>query len=222
MDSKQAAERKQTDILIGSRGEVERSDAWNALLPMIYKSILAHLNFLIAKNAIPNGFKNRNWNTFAQTETAAIVAHLLANDHKVLKAFRRDSKFTTFLYRIVVNHVNGKLRLAEFRYYRESLDAIDEDDNIRHERLLWEVSQDIESVEASVLKNERKDAVAACLRALPTMQREVLIQTLLEKRSADEVGNALGKSSNAIAKIKSRAWKKLLRCLREKGWLDLS
>jgi RNA polymerase sigma-70 factor (ECF subfamily) len=107
-----------------------------------------------------------------------------------------NARFTTWLYRIVVNLAIDRKRRPAFGAMEDADEPIDETDNGF----------------AGIHKRQVADAVAAAVKLLPERQRVALALCFFEEMSNIEAGAVMGLSVGAIESLLVRA----RRALRQK------
>jgi RNA polymerase sigma-70 factor, ECF subfamily len=126
---------------------------------------------------------------------------VLVKVFKNLHRFRGDSKFTTWLYRVTLNHCRNvqayRARRHEKRH--DSLDATSEDDegSVRKR----ELADTRPGAEDELLKNERLQLLTQELNRLDPIWKEILVLRDVEGLSYDEIGQML---DIAAGTVKSR------------------
>lgn len=117
--------------------------------------------------------------------------------HARLKDFRRDSAFSTWLYRVASNHCLDLLR-REARRKTDSLEALTERDGATLQRLLLDPSDRTRSLEEA-------DLVRAVLARLPEDYRLILTLRELEGLEYKEIMAALDCSLDSVKAKLQRA-----------------
>jgi RNA polymerase sigma-70 factor (ECF subfamily) len=116
---------------------------------------------------------------------------VLVKVFKYLPRFRGESKFTTWLYRVTLNHCRNvqayRARRHEKRH--DSLDATTEDDEgSTRKRELADTRPDAEAI---LLQSERIAIMKEELAKLDPIWQEILILRDVEGQSYEEIGTAL-------------------------------
>jgi RNA polymerase sigma-70 factor (ECF subfamily) len=112
------------------------------------------------------------------------------------------ARFTTWLYRIVVNRCIDYRRSLKHETLPEEFDAVDPSAN----------------VEEMMVANEQGTALAKALRALSVRQRAAMTLVYDEGMSGAEAARVLGLSSKAVERLLARA----RACLREQLQTELN
>lgn len=155
--------------------------------------------------------------TYAEEAAQEVFVKVYRN----LARFRGDSKFTTWLYRITLNHCRNvqayRARRHEKRH--DSLDArSDNEDGPGPKR---ELPAGAASAEEELLKGERLAFLREEMARLDPIWREILLLRDVEGMSYDEIGAALelaaGTVKSRIHRARGELRKRLTRKLREAG-----
>ena len=113
-----------------------------------------------------------------------------------IRLFRGDSKFDTWIYRLVVNCCTDHHRRGRrWQPLADTLRAVGE------------------SVLHRVVRVERSELVAAAVRRLPVDQRVVVVLRYTENLSYEEIAQIVGISEGTVASRLNRAHKALKRRL---------
>ncbi len=129
-----------------------------------------------------------------------------------LTAFRGDSKFSVWLYRIVSNVCLDFLR-SKNRRPTVSLSTENDDG----EEVELDVADDSNSPELVLERGLTRDAVRRGLAALPDDHREILLLREIQGLSYDEIGEVLGIEPGTVKSRIFRARKKLCAFLIKDG-----
>lgn len=142
------------------------------------------------------------------TQEAFIAAY------KSIKNFKAEAKFSTWLYRIVMNY--SKNRLKQLR------------DRSRHEIVSMDESGDVKSESAGnpsmsydsnpgidMEKREREAYVQKCVNSLDAEHREVLVLRDIQGFSYDEIRDILKVPDGTVKSRLSRARNALKDCLKK-------
>jgi RNA polymerase sigma-70 factor (ECF subfamily) len=121
--------------------------------------------------------------------------------YRARKKYEPKAKFTTWLFRIAVNHCLNEIRS---RKNQPSLSAPLQD-------LLEEPEG--EKPDARLSRSELQRAVKAAIDALPENQRMAVILSRYEDMSYDEIAEAMGMSLEAVKSVLFRAKENLKMAL---------
>ncbi len=120
--------------------------------------------------------------------------------YRSLGSFRRDSRFSSWVYRIAVNTAKDHLR-SEARHPHVSLDKDSEDDDGESEPMQVADESVSADPQASAEKNETRRIVRAALARLSENHREILILRDIEGYSYEDISDMLGLE---LGTVKSR------------------
>lgn len=129
-----------------------------------------------------------------------------------LSSFRGDSKFSSWLYRIVSNLcLDFKRRQSR----RPSSSLTVEDDE--GESTVLDIADESQSPEALLERKLTREAVRRGLAALPEEQRQILLLREIQGMSYEEIGDAMGLEAGTVKSRIFRARKKLCAFLLKDG-----
>jgi RNA polymerase sigma-70 factor (ECF subfamily) len=130
-----------------------------------------------------------------------VAQDIFVKVYKARMKYEPKAKFTTWLYRIAVNHCLNEIRAGKSR---PSLGApINE--------LLEHPSA--EDPDARIHRQELRDAVKAAVDALPDNQRMAVLLSRYEDMSYDQIAETMGLSLEAVKSVLFRAKENLQRAL---------
>ena len=129
-----------------------------------------------------------------------------------LSSFRGDSKFSSWLYRIVSN-VCLDFRRRQSRRPSASL-TVEDDDG---ETLQLDIADESQSPETLLERKLTRDAVRRGLQELPEEQRQILLLREIEGLSYDEIAEAMDLEPGTVKSRIFRARKKLCAFLLKDG-----
>ncbi len=135
-----------------------------------------------------------------KTEAEDAVQETFMKAYKALKGFRGDALFSTWIYRIAVNHVLNRLRkLSRHRQTDLDLDSISSNSTPL----------------ASSRTNSLREAVVKAVDGLPPRQRAIFHMRYEEDRSHREIAEILELSEGAVKASYHHAVLKLRESLKE-------
>lgn len=129
-----------------------------------------------------------------------------------LPSFRGDSKFSSWLYRIVSN-VCLDYRRRQARRPSSSL-TVEDDEG---ENVQLDVADESQSPEALLERKLTREAVRRGLRELPDEQRQILLLREIQGMSYDEIADAMDLEVGTVKSRIFRARKKLCAFLLKDG-----
>jgi RNA polymerase sigma-70 factor (ECF subfamily) len=127
-----------------------------------------------------------------------------------MDSFRRESKFTTWLYAIGINLARGALRKAKRTRSLDEKDVGNLLPSFNHGMFEHEV--DTWSPEHFAILSDRKQMVHEAIARLPDDYREVVIMRDIEEWDTDEVARALDISNGAV-RVRLHRARQALRAL---------
>ena len=129
-----------------------------------------------------------------------------------LDSFRGDSKFSSWLYRIVSN-VCLDFKRRQGRRPSSSL-TVEDDEG---ETLELDIADESQSPEALLERKLTREAVRRGLQELPDEQRQILLLREIQGMSYEEIGEAMGLEEGTVKSRIFRARKKLCAFLLQDG-----
>ena len=129
-----------------------------------------------------------------------------------LSSFRGDSKFSSWLYRIVSN-VCLDFKRRQGRRPSSSL-TVEDDEG---ETLELDIADESQSPEALLERKLTREAVRRGLQELPDEQRQILLLREIQGLSYEEIGEAMGLEPGTVKSRIFRARKKLCAFLLQDG-----
>jgi RNA polymerase sigma-70 factor (ECF subfamily) len=141
-----------------------------------------------------------------------VVQEAFLSAYRSLKTFRRESRFSTWLYRIVVNHTKTRLQQLKIRSrYEDS--AIDDPPAAEGAKSLHPMtSGDVPLIE-QIEKRELNERVQECIGTLDDEHREVLVLRDIQGFSYDEIRDILHIPEGTVKSRLFRARTALKDCL---------
>lgn len=140
------------------------------------------------------------------TQEAFIAAY------KSIRKFKAEAKFSTWLYRIVINH--SKNRLKQLRHTAKSGNiSIDDPLEAKSERLLNPSLVNGANPGTQMEKREREIHVQRCITSLDHEYKEVLVLRDIQGFSYDEICDILKIPDGTVKSRLSRARNALKDCL---------
>ena len=129
-----------------------------------------------------------------------------------LSSFRGDSKFSSWLYRIVSN-VCLDFKRRQGRRPSSSL-TVEDDDG---ENVQLDIADESQSPETLLERKLTREAVRRGLAELPDEQRQILLLREIQGLSYEEIGEAMGLEAGTVKSRIFRARKKLCAYLLKDG-----
>lgn len=145
-------------------------------------------------------------------DAADMAQEAFIKAYNSLTAFRGDSKFSVWLYRIVSNVCLDFLR-SRSRKQTVSLSTENDDG----EEVELDIADDTHSPEQLLDRSLTRDAVRRGLAALPPDHREILLLREIQGLSYEEIADVLGLEAGTVKSRIFRARKKLCSFLIKDG-----
>jgi RNA polymerase sigma-70 factor (ECF subfamily) len=120
------------------------------------------------------------------SEALDVAQEAFLKAYRAIGAFRGDSAFYTWLYRIAINTAKNHLVAARRRPVDFELDLQDPDQYELSNRL-----KDVDTPEGLLLSNEIREAVEDAIRGLPEDLRTAILLRELEGMSYEEIAEAM-------------------------------
>ena len=119
-----------------------------------------------------------------------VVQEAFLSAYRSLKTFRRESRFSTWLYRIVVNHTKNRLMQVKARSHYESPVMDDSPEKEGNRSPCQTPSCEAPLIE-QIEKRELQENVQKCIGSLDDEYREVLVLRDIQGFSYDEIRDIL-------------------------------
>lgn len=132
--------------------------------------------------------------------------------YKSIKKFKAEAKFSTWLYRIVVNYSKNRWKQLRSITQHEGV-SIDASGKIKIEGALCQVSANDTNPGAQMEKREREAQVQKCITSLDEEYREVLVLRDIQGLSYEEIKDILKIPDGTVKSRISRARNALKDCL---------
>jgi RNA polymerase sigma-70 factor, ECF subfamily len=132
--------------------------------------------------------------------------------YKSIKQFKAEAKFSTWLYRIVVNYSKNRLKQLRNIAMREGV-SIDDSGEIKTEEMLNQSLVNGASPGAYLEKREREVQVQKCITSLDEEYREVLVLRDIQGFSYEEIRDILKIPDGTVKSRLFRARNALKDCL---------
>lgn len=120
--------------------------------------------------------------------------------HKSLKKFRGDSLFSTWLFRITVNHCKNRLKFLGRRRYYQSV-SMDQPQETEEGDLYHEVEDESPDPESTLSSQETQQLVQDAISKLDPEHRLVIVLRDIEDMSYEEIADML---DIKVGTVKSR------------------
>ena len=137
----------------------------------------------------------------SREDAEEIVQDAFLNAYRALRTFRRDAKFSTWFYRIVVNRALSKVKRK-----RAAIASIEEE-------ISESSAADVDAAFESLAQAERRAFISAGLDRLSVDDRLILTVYYLSENSIEEIVEITGVSAGNVKMKLHRARKRLYAAL---------
>ena len=147
-------------------------------------------------------------------DACEIVQDAFVSAHKGMRGFEGKSRFSTWLYTIVVNLSRNRLKQLRIRSHHEVL-SMDAPVLTDEGSLSLEVASDDPPIDERLEQKELQRKVQDCVRALDEEYREVVVLRDINGFSYSEIQNMLKIPEGTVKSRLSRAREALKDCLKK-------
>jgi len=148
-------------------------------------------------------------------DACEVVQEAFLSAYRAINKFRGNSKFSTWLTGITINHAKNRLRQTQSRSYHEVVSIDDPVDTELGQLTLDPPTQEASAIE-QLEQKEVQQKVQECIGGLDKDQRDVLVLRDIEEFSYDEIGLILKIPGGTVKSRLSRARDALKDCLKMK------
>ncbi|MCX7834450.1 MAG: RNA polymerase sigma factor [bacterium] len=145
-----------------------------------------------------------------QKDAEDVVQNAFIKIWEELSTFRGESKFSSWLYRIVYNMSLNKLKSRAIRNFLRIQEDYDEEDF----ETITLVNPD-DNPEQKLIEKEKKERLEQAIRKLSMKQRTIFIMRVEQGLSNAEIAEITGKSEGSVKANLSFALAKLKKLLEE-------
>ncbi len=146
-------------------------------------------------------------------EACEVVQDAFVSAYKNIGAFRRESKFSTWLTSITVNLSKNRLKQVKSRRGHEAF-SIDEPLQVGDGQIVVDPPSNEPSVLDRLEKRDIRNRVQDCIKALESDFREVLVLRDMQDFSYEEIGNMLRLREGTVKSRLFRAREMVKDCLK--------
>jgi RNA polymerase sigma-70 factor, ECF subfamily len=132
--------------------------------------------------------------------------------YKSIKKFKAEARFSTWLYRIVINYSKNRLKQIRGRERRERI-SLDDSGEVKTEGTLNQSLADCINPGTYLEMREREAQVQKCIASLDEDYREVLVLRDIQGFSYEEIRDILKIPDGTVKSRLSRARNVLKDCL---------
>jgi len=150
--------------------------------------------------------------TGSYEDACDVVQEAFLSAYRALKTFRSESRFSTWLYRVVVNHTKNRLQKLKTRSRHESQTIDDPPDMEGGRPFCQTTSGDVPLIE-QIEKREMYEKMQECIGSLDEEHREVLVLRDIQGFSYDEIRDILKIPDGTVKSRLFRARIALKDCL---------
>jgi len=145
-------------------------------------------------------------------EACDIAQEAFISAYRSIRKFKAEAKFSTWLYRIVINYSKNRLKQMRGRDRREGV-SLDDSGEIKTEGILNKSLIDCDNPGTHLEKREREAQVQKCITSLDDEHREVLVLRDIQGFSYEEIRDILKIPDGTVKSRLSRARRALKDCL---------
>ena len=195
------------DDLSGHNGVQHQEAAHQDLANYLFRVAISYLDLRQESVSILYALADWELAELAQDFVQETLGKLVRDKHALLAKYSGTGRFTSWMAQVIRNEIAGELRRAAWqkRYAHDPA-----------ELLAYVVSVD-DGPEQRAAAAQIGEVLHSCLQKLPENYRIAVWDRLVEGDSAEEVGNRLGVSANAVNLLVFRGKKKLRAYLEEAG-----
>ena len=124
--------------------------------------------------------------------------------YKSLHKFKGDSKFSTWIYKVVYNSCLDRLKQYKKNYALVPIDEFNENQ-----------VKTLDNAFDALVSQDRKNAIQACLNKLPSEDSFLLTLYYFEEQSLEEISKIVGLTGNNVKVKLFRSRKKLATILKQ-------
>jgi len=145
-------------------------------------------------------------------EACDVTQEAFISAYKSIKKFKAEAKFSTWLYRIVVNYSKNRLKQLSGLSKKEGV-FMDDNTEKRADDILNQSLVNSANPGTQMETREREAHVQKCISSLDEEYREVLVLRDIQGFSYDEISNILKIPDGTVKSRLSRARNALKDCL---------
>jgi len=146
-------------------------------------------------------------------EACEIVQDAFVSAHRNLKGFKGKAKFSTWLYRIVINRSKNRLNQLKTQRHREPF-SIDDPLLTNDGQIAGEPASNEPSALETLEEKDTRQKVRECIHSLDDEFREVVILRDIQGFTYEEISDLLGIPDGTVKSRLFRAREALKDCLK--------
>lgn len=147
-------------------------------------------------------------------EACDVTQEAFVAAYKSIRQFKAEAKFSTWLYRIVINYAKNRLKQLSGRSRQEGF-SIDDAGEIQAGQLSDHTAMHEDNPAMQMEKREREAHVQKCINALDEEYREALVLRDIQGFSYEEISAILKVPDGTVKSRLSRARNALKDCLQK-------
>jgi RNA polymerase sigma-70 factor (ECF subfamily) len=147
-------------------------------------------------------------------EAAEVVQDAFLSVYRNIKSFKGKSKFSTWLFTIVMNLSRNKIKQLQSRRHRENF-SIDDPVETDNGKITVEPLSDNPSAQERLEQHQRDQKIRGCIRSLENEFREVIVLRDIQGFSYDEISDMLKIAMGTVRSRLHRARLSVRDCLKK-------
>jgi RNA polymerase sigma-70 factor (ECF subfamily) len=147
-------------------------------------------------------------------EAAEVVQDAFLSVYRNIKSFKGKSKFSTWLFTIVMNFSRNKIKQLKSRRHRENF-SIDDPVETDNGKITVEPLSDNPSAQERLEQHQRDQKIRGCIRSLENEFREVIVLRDIQGFSYDEISDMLKIAMGTVRSRLHRARLSVRDCLKK-------
>ncbi len=146
-------------------------------------------------------------------EAQEVTQEIFIKVYHALPEFRGESKFSTWLYQVAMNHCKNKLKYLKRRHYYTS-DSMEQAVETQDGEMSRQFASDDPDPQQEAQSRETQEKVRAAINLLADDQREVIVLRELQGLSYEEIADITGQALGTVKSRIHRARLELARLLK--------
>lgn len=146
-------------------------------------------------------------------EAQDVTQEIFIKVYQALPEFRGESKFSTWIYQVAMNHCKNKLKYLKRRHYYTS-DSMEQTIETQDGEMSRQFATDDPDPQQEAQSRETQEKVRAAINLLSDEQREVIVLRELQGLSYEEIADVTGQALGTVKSRIHRARLELARLLK--------
>ncbi|HPQ70467.1 MAG TPA: sigma-70 family RNA polymerase sigma factor [bacterium] len=146
-------------------------------------------------------------------EAQEVTQEIFIKVYHALPEFRGESKFSTWLYQVAMNHCKNKLKYLKRRHYYTS-DSMEQAIETQDGEMSRQFASEDPDPQQEAQSRETQEKVRAAINLLADDQREVIVLRELQGLSYEEIADITGQALGTVKSRIHRARLELARLLK--------